>query len=304
MEQIQMSSPYTVAPPQGNLIGSIMDFIGQSRALQLDAGTRNQINQGTGFGPNVDPFQVQKYQGEGQRQQVIGDTNRRANTEQQWQGDDRTSQANVMGGLAQNPVIAQDPVLGALVGGGSNAMIGEAVMRMLGNDRSSKQQFDNSAGLYGAQHAYNTARDFQQNEYNKQQTRGGATGRMSAQEQALQAIRDAVQHKAATDSAGWPGGDRSKLQELELAGVLQSGRDPATVMAEMEGDRAWNAPGGGRDKAALQDQNRAEVKAIADQKAGNKADPRKVTGDIGDPRTANISKYLMDFLKAYTPQSY
>ena len=276
-EQINMSSPYQVAPPQGNLLGSIMDFISQNRALQLDAGTRNQINSQTGFGSNVDPFAVQKYQGEGQRQQIAGNMDQRAQTEQNWQGADRQSQANTLGGLQGQ--FASDPVMGPLLkNGGSNAMIGETIMRMLGGDRTAAHQQEYANTNAGTDFAYNTSRDATQNKYAleqiKAQMEGRGAGRQSAQSESLGLVQQA-------DSVYQKTGERRMRQQLELAGIIP-GRDPATVMAEMAADDEYNKPGGKKELDAQRAAERAD-----EIRRGRDGGPKPAQAAAGPPNTVS-----------------
>ena len=64
-----MIAPYQVAPPQGNLLGSIQNFIGQRRQMQMleqdrarEQATMAAINAQMGYGSGVDPFGMQKFE--------------------------------------------------------------------------------------------------------------------------------------------------------------------------------------------------------------------------------------------------
>jgi hypothetical protein len=286
-----MISPYQVSPPQGNLLGSILDFIGQNRQLQLDAGTRNQINGEQGFGPNVDPFAVQKYQGEGQRQTIAGDMNNRAAQDQRWQGDDRTSQQNTLGALSQNPVISQDPVLGSLVGnGGSNAMIGQAIMSMLGNDRSSENQMQNWGNQFSVENAAQLARDAMNNNYELGQI--NAAGQMRGASAGGKPVIDP--RVEAAKKRYIETGDRQELLTLGAYDEqVEQGRQDFLYNTQKQNEQQ-------AAQALLQQRNGAKP-AEAVQKQQTPGAISFGQNDMGDPRTANIVKDIKRVIGALFP---
>lgn len=271
-----MISPYQVSPPQGNLLGSIMDFIAQSRTLQQQGATNQLLNSQANLPYNVDPFEVQKYQGEGMRQQVMGDQNARAQQQQDWQGQDRQqsqqSSAALVNGYLQNPQYAGDPMLGPLLNSGGTPTVADAVLKILGGDRTQQQGFTNqfALGEQSAGHQMDLQRLQNQGSldvagFNRgTQWNNPNQQRMSDEQQLMQAVGLGREHYHKT-------GDRSKL----LAAVA-SIPDPA-VRDTILGDAQFDNPENANARAA---KAKAEAEGAAAIKAqlNSKTSPKSAVG--------------------------
>jgi hypothetical protein len=128
------------------LLGALQQFLaGNVEAANLAedrgiaANTRGQINTEKGWG-NVDPFAIQKFEGEGQRQGIAGDMNTRAQTTHQWAGDDRAQKAafieQYLGNLRGAGVGGKDPILGAALGAGNSPEAAQVVQGFISGDRT------------------------------------------------------------------------------------------------------------------------------------------------------------------------
>jgi hypothetical protein len=263
MDTAPMISPYQVAPPQGNLLGSLMDFVVQSRALQQQGATNQYLNQQQGLPTNVDPSAIQNFQGEGQRQQIAGAANSRAQQDQDWRGQDRSdargSAANIVNSFLQNPEYANDPMVGPMLRSGNNPTVADQVLSILGGDRTANRSFGNQSVLQDDAQA-------SQMEIAKLQeagafSRAGQGRGASAGQQTLQAVHEAIGHYQKT-------GDRMPLLALQATGQIS---DPQAA-GQMMGDVQWNEQAGARQAKAQQEKDGAEaVKALL---AGNKTDPK------------------------------
>lgn len=179
-----MIAPYQVAPPQGNLLGSILDFIGQRTAQQVEQGTRGYLGAQAGLPENVDPFGVQKYQGEGQRQFLAGEDNNRANENQSWMRGDRAQIGQLAGSLQGNPVISADPLLSSLAQSGANPAIMQQLLGMLGNDRSQATALSSEQTLQNLSNQFNTTRDATRHGFNLEEIQAQLGGQFSKTTQA------------------------------------------------------------------------------------------------------------------------
>jgi len=294
-----MISPYQAQGPQGNLLGSIMDFIGQRTAQQLERGTRQQLNGQLGYGENVDPFSMQKFQGEGQRQNILGQENMRANENQGWMRGDRAAIGQMAGALGGIDAVSGNPLYAAIQQGATNPAVAQALLGQLFGDKSQQTAYDNAMGLGAQNNAYNGANDAAQHQYRMDEigaSNSGQTRAGSILEQTQKTVQDAFAHKAATDSPEWPGGDRLKIQQAELMGLLPNGRPAEVVLAEMAADAEYNKPGGRRDKA----------KKAADDRASGRFTPGNESGDMANEFSPEQNQELSQLRlnNAFNPKDF
>lgn len=225
-----MISPYPVQPVQGNLLGSIMDFLNQRTAQQVEAGTRGYVGGQMGLPNNVDPFKVQGWQGENQRQFIAGDTNRRANVQQGWEGDDRQAVQGLGRALSAITGVQNDPYLAAMAGN-INPAIAQHLLGAMSGDRSAQTELQNRLILGNAQYGQQAARDatmhgYQMEEIGKQNE--GRTG--SAGSKASLAERQMAEFDAAMNS-----GDPAALIRYQMKyGDINNIPQLQQRMSEME----------------------------------------------------------------------
>lgn len=308
-------SPYSAPPASGDLIGQIMNFIGQSRAMALDAGTRNQLNGQLGYDANVDPFAMQKYAGEGQRQQLAGDANQRAQETQGWIGQDRQSQAAMLQRYANNPQFANDPMLGPAVQyGGANAQIGEMIGRLMGSDRAATSQgkvneqsaatdFQNRTALQQQQNDFVLAqiqKEIDAGKYDRDGT-GGANSRDELARRKQEAL-DVFQRTGDTSAFYklMAEGNEMNPQALEMIKTDKQKAEQAQLEAEKEAKRKRLAQGGDMGYTAEQQQQLNQTIAPMQGK-----DPVSFVLDaIAKSQTFGASKSYNDAVKGQHPELY
>jgi len=245
-----MASPYPAQPVQGNLIGSILDFAQRRDAGEVERATREFLAAQQGLGQNVDPFGVQKFQGEGQRQFLAGEDNSRAwnadsrlNENQGWMRGDRAAVGQMAGAMGQVPGIANDPTLGAILQGASNPAIAGQLLGMLGQDRTSETALNNSRMLAGEGNALGTANSAIAHEYRMKEIKAQNAGR-GGPSAAMQMLQEKDKFLAEANEQYRKTRERRMLQEAELRGYIDRGRSHEEIIREMEGDADYNSKNG------------------------------------------------------------
>lgn len=151
----QIIDPYRVAPAQGGL-DELLNFVRTraqyGREVQADEqlqATLGFLGGQAGLPQGVNPFDVQKYQGEGLNQQVVkGDFDNR-------QTDFRQKQEfaqGFMGSAQANPTLqqSQDPYTQALLAAGMNPYAAQGLSGLLGGQAEKKGELDTRIAMNNA----------------------------------------------------------------------------------------------------------------------------------------------------------